>query len=93
MGSRLRSSPLADGELAEQVRQAATGITSQLGSLHISVQNGHVTISGPILADKMQVLVERIARLPGVRAVDNRLTVYQTAGDIPLQGSEGYGAP
>ncbi len=87
--ARLRMSdrPVSDHVLAERVRAHLNGVTSHPGSINVTARHGRVTLSGPILADEVEGLVERVRSIPGVEDVENRLEVHSQAGNVPgLQG-------
>jgi hypothetical protein len=50
-------------------------------------QGGNVTVSGPILEDKVAGLLSCVKWIPGVKEVNNNLEVHEEAGNHPaLQG-------
>jgi hypothetical protein len=40
-------------------------------------------LSGPILAEEAEDLIERVSKIPGVRSIESRLEIHADAGDIP----------
>ncbi len=85
--SMLRRTPLSDEELSQKVKSTIGPYTSHAAAIQVTSHHGRVTLSGPILADEVKPLIERAARVPGVRAVQNNLTAYQSPDQIPgLQG-------
>ncbi len=80
---RMRRDNISDQELADRVRSALGELVPDPRTLHINVQNGRVSLSGPVLLSQVQSLVEQTAMIPGVVGVNNRLTVYQNPADVP----------
>jgi uncharacterized membrane protein len=85
--SLLSSSQPSDKVLADRVRSKLGRIVSHPRALQVSARDGHVTVSGPILAHEVDRLLWGVQSTPGVREVENRLDVHQEPGDLPaLQG-------
>jgi hypothetical protein len=86
----------SDGELAKQIKVAlttgSTGTTGtiaadQLTPIDVQVQNGNVTLSGPVSSDAEKTTIgKQVAGFKGVKSVQNNLSVGQAARDQkPLQ--------
>ncbi len=79
-----------DGTLVERVRAALGRVVSHPHAIRASVDQGHVDLSGPILADEVRPLLKCVRDVPGVRGVSDHLTVYAEREHVSsLQG----GAP
>jgi len=84
---RLRAEDVDDVTVSERVRAALGRVCSHPGSVRVTVRNGVALLEGSILMDELRHVVPRVARVRGVRAVDNRLMPYAQAGRQPeLQG-------
>ncbi len=70
-------------DLSNQIRAGLANLLPENESVHVTVHNGRVTLSGPILAGDVQKVVEGVAMVPGVSGVDNRMTVYQSPEEMP----------
>ena len=83
-----REEPAAtDRELTERVRSKLGRVVSHPHAIEVTVRDGHVTLSGPILMDEVQPLISCVQRVEGVRGVGDRLSAYAEAGRISaLQG-------
>lgn len=87
--SRLRPRDVSDDVLEERVRARLGQVIRYARSIETSVTDGSVTLRGPVLAQDVDRVIRRIGRVPGVRAVDNRLEVHREPGTVPgLQGVE-----
>ena len=76
-----------DRTLAERVRSYFGRCVSHPRALRVAVDDGRVTLTGPVLADEVDGLVSCVRNVPGVTDVVNRLDVHREAGDLPaLQG-------
>lgn len=74
--------------LVERIRSKMGRVVSHPGPIHVTVDKGVVTLSGPILRDDVGPLLSTVRKMRGVRKVENRLAVHHQAGDIPgLQGN------
>jgi uncharacterized membrane protein len=78
---------VSDDVLAERVRSALGPIVGHPSSIDVRAENGKITLSGPILADEVDRLLKQVSSMRGVRTVENRLQVHQSAESVPgLQG-------
>lgn len=76
-----------DRELTERVRSKLGRVVSHPHAIEVTVRDGNVTLSGPILMDEVQPLLSCVQRVDGVRNVEDRLSAYAEAGRISaLQG-------
>jgi uncharacterized membrane protein len=81
------SENVSDEVLAERVRSTVGRAVRHPGSIEVSAQGGHITLTGPILAHEVGRLISRIRSVRGVKGIDNRLDIHTDAGSIPgLQG-------
>jgi uncharacterized membrane protein len=73
--------------LVQQVHSKIRAWVSHPRSIDINIHDGQVSLSGPILANEVDRLLNGIHAIRGVRAVENRLEVYESVASIPgLQG-------
>jgi osmotically-inducible protein OsmY len=56
-------------------------------AIDVAVQNGRVTLSGLVLADEHQPLIDHINARQGVAEVKDELTVYERIGDMQAVGN------
>jgi hypothetical protein len=85
--SVLRPDHASDQVIEARVRSAIGRVASHPGSVAVAVRDAIVTLDGPVFASEAPRLLSRLARVRGVRSIDNRLSVHDTAGDVPgLQG-------
>jgi uncharacterized membrane protein len=57
------------------------------GSVEVRAYEGYVSLSGPVLEHEFGRLVREVQKVPGVRAVENRLQIVDDPSSIPgLQG-------
>jgi uncharacterized membrane protein len=78
---------VTDEVLVERVRAALGRIVSHPHAMEVFVDQGHVDLSGPILADEVRPLLRCVRAVPGVRGVSDHLEVYPERGHVPaLQG-------
>ncbi|HEV8309178.1 MAG TPA: SRPBCC family protein [Methylomirabilota bacterium] len=88
--SRFAGGPVDDRVLAERVRAQLGRACSHPRSIVAWVQDGSVTLNGPILAAEVDRVLSRVRAVPGVRNVEHRFDVHERGDDVPgLQG----GAP
>lgn len=84
---RPRGTPPSDDVLHDRVRAKLGRYASHPHAIHISAQNGYVTLSGDILATEHGALLRAIHAVRGVRDIADRLDVHAAAEGVPsLQG-------
>ena len=75
-----------DDRLLERVRAVLGRHVSHARAVDVDVQNGHVCLYGPILAEEADGALKAARYVPGVRSVEDQLERHESA-DIPsLQG-------
>ncbi|HSQ05425.1 MAG TPA: SRPBCC family protein [Burkholderiales bacterium] len=83
----LNRSHTSDEALVPRVRAQLGRVVSHPHAISASARDGHVTLSGPILAREMDPLLASICKVPGVKSIENQLAVYHEAGKVSaLQG-------
>jgi uncharacterized membrane protein len=83
----LRAEPHSDVELVERVRARLGRVVSHPHAVRVAASEGCVELTGPILVREVDLLLESVRRVPGVREVHDRLTAYQSGEHISaLQG-------
>lgn len=76
-----------DDVLAARVRSKLGRVVSHPHAIHVEAHDGCVSLSGPILANEVDALMNCAARVPGVHRVEQNLAVYEQAAEVPgLQG-------
>jgi hypothetical protein len=78
----------SDQVVEARVRSKLGRNVSHPSAIVVSVDGDRVTLSGPILASEVQSLIQSVRRVVGVRHVENRLDVHQTADISALQGGK-----
>jgi uncharacterized membrane protein len=79
--------PVSDETLIGRVRAALGRVVSHPHAIEVSASDGHVTLSGPILAQEARGLVSCVRHVPGVRGVSDQLELHNDASHISsLQG-------
>lgn len=87
MQSRFSSDPVDDAVLVDRVRSKLGRVVSHPRAIDVSVQNGRVVLSGPIVTTEVPALLACVNRVSGVREVLNHLEPHDQSDDHPaLQG-------
>jgi uncharacterized membrane protein len=82
-----RHEEVSDDALVGRVRAALGRVVSHPHAVEVTAAEGYVTLAGPVLSYEVRPLLRCVRHVPGVRAVNDRLTVYQEPGNVPsLQG-------
>ena len=76
--AKLRGRETFDGVVVDRVRSKLGRYTSHPSAIEVHVNNGHVTLNGPILDDEVAALVSAVKSVDGVREVDNLLEVHES---------------
>ncbi|MGH7482310.1 MAG: SRPBCC family protein [Longimicrobiales bacterium] len=76
-----------DHVIAERVRAQLGRLVSHPGAIDVSVEQGSVTLYGPVLASEAGRLLARVDAVRGVGEVHDRLERHESARGVPgLQG-------
>jgi CBS domain-containing protein len=76
-----------DDKLVSRIRSKIGRHVSHARAVQVTANRGNVTLSGPILAGEVPGLIDCVNGIPGVKSVESRLEVHETAGSHPsLQG-------
>jgi uncharacterized membrane protein len=87
IGSLFSRGEVSDEKLVARVRSKLGRVVSHPHAIEVIVNEGRVTLSGAILADEVDDLLEVVSSVGGVVDIVNRLEVHNEAGDHPdLQG-------
>src|SRR5262245_1873124 len=87
---------VSDAVLVERVRAELGRVVSHPHAMTVAADHGHVTLSGPVLSEEVRSLLRCVRGVPGVKAVSDRLTVFEDAearrvsslqGGHPRQGA------
>jgi hypothetical protein len=77
----------SDDVLRERVRAKLGRFVSHPRAIEVDAHDGCVDLSGPILADEVEQLINAVRKVPGVCEVENKLDVHEEAGNLSaLQG-------
>lgn len=85
----VRSDHASDDVICQRVRSKAGRILSHPAALEVDVSDGHVILSGPVLADEADPLVSAIRWVRGVRSVECRLDCHERSTSHPALQGEG----
>jgi|SRR5215813_2484890 len=87
--SGFRSAQASDSAIQQRIRSKMGRIVSHPRAIVVQVENGRVTLRGPILASEVPALLKCGSSAPGVTELINEMDVYQLPGNISsLQGSK-----
>ena len=76
-----------DVVIAERIRAELGRVVSHPGAITVDVENGRVTLSGPVLEHEADGLISRVRSVRGVTDVESRLDRHTRADNVPgLQG-------
>lgn len=85
--SNIQGGPASDEVVRERVRSAIGRCCSHPHAIEVMVDQGRVTLTGPVLAPELDDIIAAASRVRGVSAVHSRLEVHPQANDVPaLQG-------
>jgi osmotically-inducible protein OsmY len=71
--SQFSSAPADDGVLVDRVRSKMGRIVSHPNAIHVTAQNGKITLSGPVPANELENLLSCVRHVNGVNEVVNNL--------------------
>ncbi len=83
-----KSETVTDQQLEGRVRTQLGRLSNHPHAIKTSVENGKVTLSGLILTDEVESVLNGIASVWGVQEIENKLEVHETAEqNSSLQGN------
>ena len=78
---------VSDDALVGRVRAVLGRFVSHPHAIEVAAGAGRVSLEGPVLAHEVRSLLRALRHVPGVTAVEDKLTVYEQAGNVSsLQG-------
>ncbi|MBP7146067.1 MAG: SRPBCC family protein [Acidobacteria bacterium] len=84
---RVRGGAAPDWVIEERVRSRLGRACSHPRALQVSVEDGVVTLAGPVLAHELERVLWETGSVRGVAGVENQLELHEHAAGIPaLQG-------
>ena len=87
IGSRFSAGEAPDDVLVARVRSKMGRVVSHPSAIEVMVDQGRVTLRGPILADEVEDLISCVSSVPGVADINNQLEAHKEPGSVPgLQG-------
>jgi BON domain len=91
LDSSLRYEQPTDDQTAERVRARLGRLVRHPGSIDVTVEDGCVTLTGPVLAGEAPRLLASVHSIQGVISVESALDIHEEAGHEP--GFQGNPAP
>jgi uncharacterized membrane protein len=86
-GNLFRREEIFDDVLAERIRARIGRSVSHPHAISVTVNDGHVILSGPVLAHEASRLLSGVSSVRGVKGVEDLLTVHTIAENVSsLQG-------
>ena len=85
--SKLATEEVSDETIVSQVRSGIGRYSSHPGSIEVHSNDGHVTLTGHILANEVQALLAAVKSVPGVKNVENQMQAHvQRAKEANVEG-------
>jgi osmotically-inducible protein OsmY len=78
-----------DRVLEERVRAELGRLVSHPGAIHVTADDGTVTLHGAVLASEESALTSGAASVPGVKGVVNMLSIHETPEGAPSLQARG----
>jgi len=91
---RLANDDVDDATVIERVRAKLGRVCSHPRAIDVEVDDGNVTLRGPLLRSELDTVLGGVAAVRGVRSVNNELELHVSAEGVPsLQGSSNVAGP
>jgi hypothetical protein len=87
--SRWTGEPASDDTLIERVRAKLGRASSHPRAIDVHVNDGEVTLRGPVLGSEVTGILSTVASVKGVAAVHNEMQAHETSEGIPSLQAEG----
>jgi hypothetical protein len=92
-GSKLHREQVDDQVLCDRVRSKMGRAVSHPSAIEVAAIDGCVILSGPVLASELGRLLSTVHSVKGVKEVENRLEVHESADNVPALQGEGRTTP
>jgi hypothetical protein len=87
--ARLFDNKTSDAVLVDRVRSKLGFFVRHPSAIQVQAQDGRIILSGPVLSDEVQQLIDGVCSVRGVRDVENRLEIHSEPSNVPgLQGDK-----
>jgi hypothetical protein len=87
--ARLFDNKASKEVLVDRVRSRLGFFVRHPSAIEVRAQDGRIILSGPVLSDEAEQLIDGVRSVRGVRDVENRLEVHAEPGSVPgLQGDK-----
>jgi uncharacterized membrane protein len=87
--SAMTEEQVSDQVLTERVRSKLGRIVSHPRAIDVKVEQGRVSLGGPVLAHEYRDLLEGVRSVRGVVSVEDQLEVHKASDNVPaLQGGQ-----
>jgi hypothetical protein len=87
--ARLLDNQASDEVLIDRVRSKLGFFVRHPSAIEVQARDGRIILSGPVLSDEVQQLLDGVRLVRGVRDVENHLEVHSEPGNVPgLQGDK-----
>lgn len=83
MQARVREGAIPDHVLVERVHAHLGHVVSDPHTLDVTVDNGHVTVTGPVLHGERRRIEDRLSHMRGVHGYEVRVMEYADRSEIP----------
>jgi uncharacterized membrane protein len=90
--SRVTPREIPDEVLHDQIRSRLGRVVSHPRAIDVTVEDGTVTLSGPILEEEVGTLLGELSTLRGIHELQDNLEVYGNGGGDP-PALQGVGSP
>jgi uncharacterized membrane protein len=81
---------ISDEVLDARIHSRLGFLTRHPGAIQVMVRNGTASLSGDVLTDEVDQVMQGVERVRGVKDVVNNLRVHQEAGNIPQLQGDGW---
>jgi hyperosmotically inducible protein len=88
--SRFQGREITDDVLKERVRSALGHVVSQPSAVDVELEDGRVVLSGALEESEADRLLAKVARVRGVKSVQNRLETSGETGAGREDGNRGH---
>ncbi len=88
LSARLSTEQASDQVLAERARSKLGFLTRNNRAIQIDVMDGWLYLNGDVLSSEADRVLKGLAKVRGIKGVENRLNVHEDEGEMEYQGRE-----
>ncbi|MEZ5354282.1 MAG: BON domain-containing protein [Bryobacteraceae bacterium] len=86
LDNRLHPKPVDDSKLVARLRSKLGRVSTHPHAIGVACTDGKVILNGHVLVDEVDRILFSVRLVPGVKAIENRMAMHESAVGVPELG-------